>query len=431
MQTPSIDNLHIIVPNQGHLTHFPVEEHIDYEERDYFHLIKLQDPQNTLVFVTSRRLDETILAYYLKNIPNLPEDCRSRLFIYNPAETTRTPNLMLRATADESLIETIKTKMSQAKKVYFHCEQFESQAKGFCEKLGIAQGRCSWNEDKSRARTVFEDCNLPMPKGTPVVNTLEELIAETKKINPAEGAKWFLKANSGLGNVGNAVWSYPQSLPSNVLEFKSGFVAEEWLDAPYKASPSLRYVITDRDVQFMGAGEELFSEEGEYIGAESANEAYVEEAKEYGFRVARRLMEHGVQGAFCIGFCAISHDNQKWSIYAVDLNVREGGESWVNAWKNALSKAANTPKKYRVQAYMKKPGYYKTPSELINKVESLGTAYTAEKGEGVILYKLAAERHYGMAAFADSMKRVQELFATTHASIEQFSSELVSELVSL
>lgn len=415
-----IINLHLVVFSFGHYAEYSLELCVEEEERGLFHLLKLRDSNNTLVFITSRPIDDVILAYYLKQIPDLPNGYESRLIRYTPAPKEDVASLMLNAAADDLLVATLKEKyISQAQKTFFHCYQFETQAKVLCEKLGIEEGRKIWTDDKVSGRLAFKEAGLPLPLGTPLLHSHEDLLYHIKLLDPNEDhAKWFLKANESYGNLGNAAWSIlEKSIPRNVLEFKTGFIAEEWLNAPYKNSPCFRFVISDESIEFMGAAEELFSEIGAYKGAESGNETYFEEAKEYGVKIGKWLQEYGCRGAFALGFCAISKDNIKWDLYPVDLNVREGGESWPHAWTKGLFGSKKISKKFRFLKKLKKPAFYQSPAQLIEQLQDLGTAFDFAKGEGVILSQLCSKDCYYLTIYADTMERVNELFIITQKGI--------------
>ncbi|MGH6693624.1 MAG: hypothetical protein ACREF4_23400 [Gammaproteobacteria bacterium] len=121
-----------------------------------------------------------------------------------------------------------------------------------------------------------------------------------------------------------------EALPEWYLaDLRSGGVVEEPVTGTEFASPSVQIdLLPEGEVVVRATHEQVLGgREGQiYTGCcFPANPAYAAELARHGQAIGERLAASGVTGRAAIDFAAARDESGRWSLYALEVNLRKGG----------------------------------------------------------------------------------------------------------
>src|SRR5258708_11366926 len=151
-----------------------------YEERFLFLLLLLRQPRARLIYVTSQRILQSIIDYYLALLPGvIPSHARQRLFVISPLDSS------VRARSAKPLdrprlIERIRSLIMDPNRAHLVPFNTTNREKELAVRLGIpmygADPKLFPLGTKSGCRKIFTEENVPHPLGVENLGSKEELI---------------------------------------------------------------------------------------------------------------------------------------------------------------------------------------------------------------------------------------------------------------
>ena len=241
-----------------------------YEERLLFLLIRLRNPRARVVFVTSQPVHPLVLEYYFQLLVGIPAShARSRLTLLCAHDATPRP-LTEKILERPRLLERIRHGIADRAQAYLTVFNSTPLERRLAVLLGIplngVDPALNVHGTKSGSRKIFREAGIALPDGHEDLrddHDIETALVELKKRNPAlRGA--VVKLNDSFSGEGNAIFRYPEapgdlaeavhatlpavqfSVPSETWpdyhgKFRRmGGIAEAFLEAPFKASPSVQ-----------------------------------------------------------------------------------------------------------------------------------------------------------------------------------------------
>lgn len=354
-----------------------------YEERSLFTLLHLRDPDARVVFISSRRIEPSIVDYYLSLLPD-PEDARRRLrmislddgrplgladkLLDRSTEAQGRP----RATVLGEILDFVNLRRAH---IYpFAVTRAEQHLSNRLQiPLLGSSSELAFLGTKAGSRKTFAEARIPFPAGSREVKSARELARSIDRLiaDRPEARRLVVKLNEGFSGEGNAIlpvgglrrhiariertrasteskqrarldaihrwleghlryqaegetWSHFSRQIGRL-----GAIVEEFVEGETKTSPSVQvYVGPDGRVEILSTYEQMLGgRDGQvYLGGQSpADEAYRHRLEAYGKRVGGTLARHGVVGRFAVDFIASKRSTGEWSLSALEINLRLGG----------------------------------------------------------------------------------------------------------
>lgn len=419
-----------------------------YEERLLFLLLLLRRPALRVVFVTSVRVEEPIVDYYLRFVPPevRPGDRLWLLALWDPQPRSLTAKILERpdalarlrhlAAEDEACLLTFNVSPLERRLA----DEIDAPLYG-CPVDLVHLG------SKSGARRVAQEAGVAVPDGADDLRSLHEVekaLDELRVRSPAARSA-VLKLNDGFSGQGNAILDLTgdgpvterhtvfcaseESWPSYAAKLsEQGGVVEELLRAPGMVSPSVQMRIApDATFEVVSTHDQILGgpDDQVYLGCRfPADARYRGAIQEAGRRVARVLAERGVVGSFGIDF-VLGPDDPPIP-YLMEINLRMGGTTHPflmtefvtgGTYDEATGELLvdGRPKHYVATDNLKSEAYVGlAPEALIGAIDEAGLAWDASAKTGVLLHLLGAlKRHgkVGMTCVADSAAEADELYA--------------------
>jgi len=461
----------VIVPSMSvdHEILTKVKGHVYYEERMLCLLMLLRMPQTNIVFVSSLPIDQVTIDYYLHLLPGIPgHHARQRLTMLSCYDASAKP-LTEKILKRPRLINRIRQRISDAQHCHLVCFNVTESERTLAVQLEIPVYGCDpdllYLGSKTGSRTLFRNCDIPMPDGVENLHTQNEIadaLYLLKRKNPFL-RKAVIKINEGFGGEGNAVYTYQssagvpemkeiidQSLPciqivADKVNYKQFFkkfeelggIVEAFIDGDIKASPSVQCRINPLgEIEIISTHDQLLSgEESQvFIGASfPASTEYSVEIATMATHIARRMALLGVLGRFSIDFMSVFKNNE-WTHYAIEINLRKGGTTHpflmlqfltagiYDAGTGTYIMPNGQHRYYFASDNIFSPAYIGlTPSDLIDIAIFHGLMYDSTTQEGVMFHLIGALSQYGklgMVCIAASHEHARMLYEKTVATLE-------------
>jgi hypothetical protein len=429
-----------------------------YEERLLCLVLWLANPSMHMVFVSSVRIEDVVVDYYLSFLPD-PKDARRRLRLYcldDPEARALSEKLLDRPEAVEQIRDLIHDPR-RAFIVPFNVTELE---RDIAVELGIPlYGPAPELVElgtKSGSRRVAKRAGVPLLPGAEDLRSIDELERAIKAIAREEpdARSVVIKLNNGFSGQGNALLDIA-SLRTPMQDSPTIFCAEEETWASYErkivadgavveqlvrhpemASPSVQLRILPGGIcQVLSTHDQVLGgpDDQVYLGCRfPARSDYRALIQEHALSVGAVLAVEGVIGAFGLDFVVIpngkSHD-----AFLSEINLRMGGTTHpfvmaqgVTGAKYDLLKgeliADERPKRY-VASDNLKSGHYKglTPARVLDALRAAGLAFDERTKTGVTLHLLGALQHYGKLGalcIADDNDRASELYDSLEGTLE-------------
>jgi hypothetical protein len=338
-----------------------------YEERLLFSLIRLQNPRNRLIYVTSLPLHPSIIDYYLQLLPGIPfSHARNRLLLLSTYDASLKP-LTQKILERPRLMERIRQalRLDKSFMVCYNATELEAE---LSLKLGLplyaaAPDLQIWGT-KSGSRQIFAESGVPHPDGSARVWSeldLAEAAADLWERQPTI-KRMVVKLNEGISGEGNALLdlrpisnlappdgSHGERVAAMKERFESmrfqakeehwenfsgritelGAIVEAFIEGDIKRSPSVQGRITPSgDVEILSTHDQILGgPDGQiYLGCRfPADESYRLQLQQLGLKIGRNLAQKGALERYGVDFIAVDKGDKQWDIQAIEINLRKGG----------------------------------------------------------------------------------------------------------
>lgn len=452
----------VVVPS---LT-FPVTELVKiigiqfYEERLLFFLLLLRNPALRIVFVTSLRVEEPIVDYYLRFVP---DEVRAgeRLYLlalWDPETKSLTEKVLDHA---DSLERLKQLGGGDALLITFNVTPLEQR---LSEQIGVPLYGCDPSlihlGSKSGSRKVAREAGVPVLEGAEDLYSLDDVrtaISELAAARPGAVAA-VVKLNEGFSGQGNVVIELADlgsSLETSGAVFcadeeswaafapkiaQGGAIVEELVRGPGLVSPSVQMRIgADGSTEVVSTHDQILGgPDGQvYLGCRfPADPSYRMAIQDHGLRVAKVLAAHGVIGSFGIDFVVVPGSGEP-DIFLSEINLRLGGTTHpflmtklaTNGTYDASTGdliAGGRAKFYVATDNLKSESYTGLlPESLIRAIDDSGLAFDPATKVGVMLHLLGPLKKYGkvgITCVAGSPQEAGELYANAVSVLDGLAS---------
>ena len=400
-----------------------------YEERLLFLTLLLRNPDLELVFPTSVAVDEAVIDYYLRWLPD-PQDARARLHLYAVGDATPsalTDKLLARPEALAALREMIRDP-ADCFILPFNVSPAEAR---LAEALGVAvygaHPDLVWFGSKSGARAVAEQAGVAVFDGAGDLHSVDELGAAVDKIRSVrpDAAAVVAKLNNGFSGQGNVIIEmadirYPlnssaavfcaseEDWPSYTRKVEAeGAIVEELARDPGTVSPSVQLrILPGGRAEIVSTHDQILGgpDDQVYLGCRfPAREEYRGAICDAATRVAGVLASKGVIGSFGIDFVVVPDRG----VFLSEINLRLGGTTHPFLMARYVTGGhydpaagqlivGTEPRVYTASDNLKSPEYVGlSPRQLIAAVDEAGLAFDPVTNTGATLHLLGALPDYG------------------------------------
>jgi hypothetical protein len=352
---PSV-SLSKAVPGSGSLSQA-------FEERLLFLLLLLRQPRLRMIYVTSRPIDPQIIEYYLALLPGvIPSHALARLTLLAVDDSSPRP-LSEKLLERPRLLAKIAALIPNRDRSHLIPYNTTSLERDIALTLGIpmygADPRLAELGTKTGCRRLFAEENVPHPLGAEDLYSLDEVtdaISAMLARRPAM-AEVIVKLNEGVSGAGNALVDLrgiadlaeaerrdaiaervrSMQLESETTPFeaylakfeKDGGIVEERIVGKDLLSPSVQLrVRPDGSIELLSTHDQLLGGASgqSYLGCcFPADPAYSRLISEPAKIIGERLAREGALGRFAVDFVVVRDANDRWSPYAIEINLRKGG----------------------------------------------------------------------------------------------------------
>ena len=433
-----------------------------YEERLLFLLIRLRNPRARMVYVTSQPIHPIILEYYLQFLAGIPAShARSRLTLLC-ADDASPRSLTEKILQRPRLIERIRAGIVDPSRAYLTIFNSTPHERKLAVLLGIPLNGCDPRltaiGTKSGSRKAMREAGVDVPHGFEDLrdsNDAGEALQELRERRP-DVQRAVLKLNDSFSGEGNAIVSFPVSRSKGALrdaltrlEFsvptetteayfdkfsRMGGVAEEFLEAPEKHSPSAQYRISPRgDVMAVSTHDQILGgpRQQVFLGCRfPARDDYRVRIQEAGRRVGQELARRGVVSRYGVDFLVHRNEaSEEWKLTALEINLRMGGTTHPYLALQFLTGGSLDPESGLYRSPSGQAKFYKAtdnlfseryrgllPEDLIEILTMNKLHYSHGTESGVLFHLIGALSEFGklgVTAIANSHEQADELYAHT------------------
>lgn len=344
-----------------------IEGYEHYEERLLFSLIRLWNPRNRLIYITSVPLHPSIVDYYLQLLPGIPfSHARNRLLLLSTYDSSLKP-LSQKILERPRLLHRIRQalRLDKSFMICYNATKLEAE---LSLKLGVplyaADPRLQIWGTKSGSRQIFAESGVPFPDGSERLWNTDDLAQAAADLweRQPQLKKIVVKLDEGISGEGNALLDLTAiahaapgsaSRGQTVAAIKDSFakmrfqakqetwenfsqriseiggIVEAFVEGKVKRSPSVQGRITPLgEVEILSTHDQILGgPDGQiYLGCRfPADEAYRLQLQHLGLKVGKKLAQKGALERFGVDFIAVAGDNGEWEIQAIEINLRKGG----------------------------------------------------------------------------------------------------------
>ncbi len=444
---------------------------LHYEERMLFTALFLRHPRRRLVYITSLPVDEAIVEYYLRFLPD-PSHARSRLDLVSLGDDGDDPlthKLLRRPDAVRRVRELVDG--HDAHVLPFNVTAAEGQLADALDLPFYGAGPdLAWMGSKTGSRQVARRAGVAVPEGSEGHHSLAEIegaVQAVRRSQPVAQAA-VIKLNEGFSGQGNAIvdlngplsplpgsnttfcaagesWS---SYPEKVA--REGAIVEELLRHDGMASPSVQVLIAPSGThEVLSTHDQILGGTANqvYLGCRfPARDTYRLAIQEAATRVADVLSAEGVIGSFGIDFLVIPDGDAQpggsntggHGVYLSEINLRMGGTTHPFWMTRLATEGEYSPPTGELvvpgQGAEGGPRYYVatdnlkserlvglSPGHVIDAVDRAGLGYDGRSRAGATLHLLGAVPGFGKmgtTCIGGSPEEADELYREVLATIE-------------
>jgi PGM1 C-terminal domain len=432
-----------------------------YEERALYMLFLLRRPHVRIVLVTSTPVPAEILDYVLRLIPDTdPEEARSRLTLLAVEDDSPRP-LAVKLLDRPDLVSRLSASIHRPEDAFVSPYNVADAEREVALRLGIPlycpDDRFYDYGTKNGGRRLFAEVGVAHALGAEGVAGVDDLVREIAAIRRGRDGlgEVVVKQNDtvyGEGNVVLAVGDLPAgdagALEARIREGLSDDylarlaaapgIVEEMLAGDEVVSPSVQQriiagatpgLVCTHDQVLGGPNGQMYTG-GRFPAAPGYAAAIAEEAA----RVRARLMGEGVVGRFGIDFVVTRSGDGPWGVFAVEVNLREGGTSHPFGTLYLLTGGGYDPQAATYRTARGAERFYeagdaiaderwsgRTAAELLTASARAGIGWDAEAETGVVFHMLRSlepEGRYGATCIAPTAARAHELFEETSTLLD-------------
>jgi len=439
-----------------------------YEERLLFLLIRLRNPRARVVYVTSQPVHPMILEYYFQFLAGIPAShARARLTLlcaHDGSPRSLTEKILERP----RLLQRIRAGIDDPDRAYMTVFNSTPLERKLAVLLNIPLNGVDPNlvhlGSKSGSRRVFRQAGVDLPEGFEQLHSegdVREALTELKKRNPTL-KRAVVKLNESFSGEGNALFRYPESISREAIDeamremafavgseshdlyfeklARMGGIVEEFIDAPFKSSPSYQIRITaGGEVLPISTHDQLLGGVGgqSFLGCSfPAHEDYRRRVIELGQRVGSTLAAAGVVSRLSVDFLAFRDSpDAEWRMSALEINLRMGGTTHpflalqfltggrCDPETGLFHSPSGTVKYYRATDNLKSDSYRGLlPEDLIEILTLNRLHYSHNTESGVLFHLIGALSEFGklgMTAIANSYGEVDDLYQRTLSILDR------------
>ena len=432
-----------------------------YEERLLFLLLRLARPDLRIVFVSSLRVEEPIVDYYLRFIDPAvkPGDRLYLMSMWDQSPRPLSEKVLERPEAIERLRHFADERSCL---LTFNVTDLERR---LSDETGLPLYGCPPElvplGHKSGSRQVAREAGVAVLAGAENLNSIsaiEREIAEIRLQRP-DALGVVVKLDRGFSGQGNAILEI-SDVASPLTESPTTFCAseEDWgsFSAKIEAeggiveelvrsdeilSPSVQMRIApDGSYEVISTHDQVLGgPDGHvYLGCRfPASEPYRQEIQELGRRVAKVLSARGVMGSFGVDFIIVPEGAGR-RVYLSEINLRLGGTTHPFLMTEYVTGGvfdqdtgqllvAGAPREYVSTDNLKSESYVGLlPEDLIARIDRAGLAFDPATGLGVTLHLLGALKRFGkvgMTAIAGSRAEADQLYGLAVTELDALASE--------
>ena len=418
-----------------------------YEERLLCLLLLLRNPKLRMLFISSLRVPEPIVDYYLGFLDD-PRDAADRLYVLSIGDATPRA-LTQKVLEDPYAAKRIAELASATQHSYILPFNVTSLEAELSERTGVPLYGPSPElvplGSKSGSRRVAKEAGVPVLPGAEDIFSLEDLrvaILRLREQNP--GAKTVVvKLNNGFSGQGNAIIdldSVTDDLPDTPTVFcaseeswdsfgrkieAEGGIVELLVREAGITSPSVQMrILPDGSEEIISTHDQLLGgpDDQVYLGCRfPADPAYRAPIQDHARAIAKVLAGEGVIGSFAMDFVV----GAKGDVFLSEINLRMGGTTHPFlmtrfATQGRYDEATGElhtdqgPRCYVATDNLKAPEYVGLdPVAIIRAVQAEGLAFDRATQSGITLHLLGALRGYGKlgaVCISESMTDADELY---------------------
>lgn len=443
---------------------FPVEElrkivgiqH--YEERLLCLLLFLQRPRLKMLFLSSVRIPEPIVDYYLRFLDD-PASAADRLYVLSMGDATPRP-LTEKVLDDPYAAKRITELAAEASQAYILPFNVAAPEVRLSEVTGVplygADHDLVHLGSKSGSRKVAKRAGVPVLPGAEDLYSVEALSAAVHELRDREPdvSAVVIKLNNGFSGQGNAIVNLRtlgDDLESSPITFcaseetwesfgpkirAEGAIVETLVRDPRPSSPSVQMrILPDGRDEIISTHDQMLGgpDDQVYLGCRfPADAAYRGLIQDHARSIAKVLAAEGVLGSFAMDFI-VTPDR---SAYLSEINLRMGGTTHPFLMAKYASRGTydevtgelTTPagrRCYVATDNMKAERYVGLdPLEVIAAVRDAGIAFDQVSASGVLLHLLGALRGYGKlgaTCVAESTDEADGLYASLVGLLDELS----------
>ncbi|GGI46071.1 hypothetical protein BCL57_001420 [Agromyces flavus] len=454
---PSVPSSTRLLPGSGTLAQA-------YEERFLFLLLLLRQPRMRMIYVTSTRIDPSIVEYYLALLPGvIPSHARRRLFLVSVGD------LSSRALS-EKILDRPKLLAEIAALIpnRAHCHLIPYSTTRHERDLALSLGIPMYGSDprlarlgtKTGCRRLFAEVGVPHPVGMEDLHGIDEVVTAIEELMERRPnlRQVIVKLNEGVSGSGNALVELDRvaGLPASerraaieacVREMRmedpaavfdayaarlasDGGIVEERIVGEEIVSPSVQLrVLPDGTVELLSTHDQLLGGASgqSYLGCVfPADPAYAELISGPAMTIGERLAAEGVLGRFAVDFVVVRDAAGDWSAYAIELNLRKGGTTHPFLTLQFLTDGRYDAGTGRfltpggVEKHLVATDHLESPKlralsigDLFDAVALQGLHYDHARQTGIVFHMITSLTEHGrvgMTAVGDTPEQAMELY---------------------
>ncbi len=426
-----------------------------YEERLLFLTLLLRDPSLELLFPTSVPVDEAIVEYYLRWLPD-PAGARRRLHLFPLGDPTPRP-LVDKLLERSDVLAGMRARLTDPDSSFILPFNVTAAEAALAEQLGVpiygthpdlvALG------SKSGARAVAEEVGVAVFPGAGDLRSVDDLEAAIERLRarPSAPTAVVAKLNNGFSGQGNVIieladvrWPLDQTPVVFCASEESwetfgpkiatdGAIVEELARGPGIVSPSVQIrILPGERVEVVSTHDQILGgpDDQVYLGCRfPAAEAYRASIQTEALKVAHVLARRGVLGSFGIDFVVVPGRG----VFLSEINLRLGGTTHPFLMARYVTGGTydqttgqllvgDGPRVYTASDNIKSPHLVGLqPGHAIAAVDAAGLAYDPATATGATLHLLGAlpgHGKYGLVCIAASAAEADALYDDVVACVE-------------
>jgi PGM1 C-terminal domain len=429
-----------------------------YEERMLFALLWLQNPELQMVFVTSERVDPSIVAYYLSFLDD-PEAAVARLRMIH-LDDSRPCALSAKLLERPVILERLRDELEDRDRAYLLCFNVSPWERAVAGRLGIPLYGPSPEAvqlgSKSGSRRVARAAGVPVLPGREDLTSVADVEAAIVALRAESPAieTVVMKLNNGFSGQGNATIEVAElntPLVDSPTVFcaaeeswatyaekieHEGAIVEQFARHPRLISPSAQLrIVPGGEVEIVSTHDQILGGPGGqvYLGCRfPARPEYRSQIMEHGRSVGKVLASSGVIGSFGIDFVGLP-DDDGYALHLGEINLRLGGTTHPFLMARMVTRgrldestgdliAGGRPKFYVATDNLKSEKFKAlSPDRALKVLERSGLAFDRREGKGATLHLMGALRGFGKLGtlcIDDSPEEAAALYDEVTASLD-------------